>query len=692
MLHIKIDDLPENVSMYQAVENCYSNEVRFIWSRLKDGMSVLIRCEKQIIPYLQLIIKKKLTKEGKQIAIIDGRSDSSEAMQTSRINKIVNHFRDIVYSSETDKIFLLPYLDIITSIAHGALSMEGKEIMTIIHENPFLVLAAFEDPDFPIPDLIAQAFPAKTELVGIPRNKLHKLITRSEARKFAEKELNVMELYKYISGLNPVKLRQIMQIFDSKADYNVDIPEMSKEYFRELREYTATGNANLSGICLDRDIAGYSDVKDKIRENILGLLERAFKSGDVKEIEKIEGIIPKGIIFQGPPGTGKTLFAKGIAEAINATVHIVSGPELKSKWVGQGEANIRRLFARARSTAPSVIVFDEIDSIASHRSGESDGGAQAHHSMVNQLLTELDGFRKEELIFVVGTTNFVASLDEAFLRPGRFEYQIEIGYPKWEDRRAILSLYNEKLQTNLDDKDLDNLADWTERPTETFTPHTGDHLNAIMRNLKRHLINKGIDVVTGKDLISWLNKKSKLHKLSEKEEKVVAIHEIGHALMYHKYNRVDEIKRITIESGLTNALGMVEAKRKDLNMYTQSNLCQEISICLGGYSAEKIVFGEYSTGASQDLVRATFIAEDMVKRYGMGNLGVPRSYLDERGNANPYFYNVISPQVDAILIEILKEVTDYLTENKDLLNRLCENLLQERTLDKDQFEKVLQQT
>ncbi|RYX90923.1 AAA family ATPase, partial [bacterium] len=350
-----------------------------------------------------------------------------------------------------------------------------------------------------------------------------------------------------------------------------------------------------------------------------------------------------------------------------ASVYIISGPELKSKWVGEGEENIRRLFAKARSTAPSVIVFDEFDSIASRRGLNSDHSAsEASHSMVNQLLTELDGFRREELIFVIGTTNFPESLDPAFLRPGRFEYKIEIPYPEWEDRRAIIELYNQKLETNLDEKSLEMLTAWTSKITDTATYYTGDHINALMRNIKRHLLRESIDMIDDKVLLDWLKSEHKKHNLEEVEEKIVAVHEIGHTLMYHKYQRLDEVKQVTIESGITDALGMVEIKdKKNQNLYTEKHLRENIGTSLGGYVAEKIIFGQLSTGASVDLRNATHIAEEMVATYGMGNLAVPRVYIDDDGRLNPYFHNVVSPQIDLILVETLSEVTNYFTQHKE---------------------------
>lgn len=689
MLTIEIESLPKNISTHQAVEVCYSEQIRFAWSRLKEGISVIIKCEKQIIPYIQAILKKRLNAEGLQVSIVDGSTHSD----LPRLTGMVQGIRDLLNNVEKNKVFFIPYLDIITSTSKTSLSMEGKEIMTIIHENPFLSILAFEDPDFKLPDLIVQAFPAQIEMIGISRNKLSQLITSVEASKFALNVININELYKYVSGLNPVKFRHIMSIFAKKADYNINHPETLNEYYKELRQYTLRSDSDLSDIRLEEDIAGYDKVKAKIKLNIIDLLKKASLSNDEKKVKQIESLIPKGMIFYGPPGTGKTLFAKGIAESLNASVYIVNGPELKSKWVGEGEANIRALFAKARATAPSIIVFDEFDSIASARSINSGSSAsEASHSMVNQLLTEMDGFRKEEMIFLIGTTNFPQSLDPAFLRPGRFEYKIEIPYPDWDDRKAIIDLYNKKLDLNLNDDTLEMLTGWSSRITENATKYSGDDIYSLCRNIKRYMIRENIESINEKDLLNWLKSENKKHEFQEGEDKIVAVHEIGHTLVYYKYGRIDEVKHVTIESGVTDALGMVELNdTKEQNLYTEKRLKENIGMCLGGYVAEKTLFNQLSTGASGDLKNATHIAEQMVTTFGMGSLEIPRVYVDDEGRVNPYYNNVVSPQIDTILFECLNEIQKYFNENKQIIEDLSNKLLEKRTIDIVELKKILKE-
>ncbi|HEY9842762.1 MAG TPA: AAA family ATPase [Candidatus Obscuribacterales bacterium] len=688
MLTVEIADLPDRISDYQALENAYPGEIQQAFARLQEGLSVLIRCDKQIVPYLQAVLRKKLQTDGFEVSILDGRTRGDEP-PASRIQTVVNQLRELLHQHDQRKLYFLPYLDIVTT-SRGGLTAEAREIMTLIHENPLLTLVTFEDPEFPLPELIAQAFPVRLEMLGIERARLPRLITRAEARKFAVTQLNLMGLYKYVSGLNPIRLRNILQSFGRKADCDPADPGQLEDYYQQLRQLTLRSGAGLSRIRLEADIAGYAGVKRQLRENILDLLARANQSADEAAIRSLESLVPRGLIFHGPPGTGKTLFARAMAEALDATVHLVSGPELKSKWVGEGEGNIRRLFAQARASAPAVIVFDELDSLAAARQHSDDSASGAAHSMVNQLLTEMDGFRKEELVFVVGTTNFAESLDNAFLRPGRFEYQILVDYPDYEDRLAILTLYNQRLDTGLSDEQLKTLANWSGRPTPQGTRHSGDHLNALIRDLRRYQLRESLTGMDGEAFAAWLRSRQVQHALTEAEERIVAVHESGHTLALYCYGQQDEIERVTLESGLSDALGLVEFKdRGEEKLYTRAKLRARIAVALGGYAAEELLLGETSSGASADLAKATQLAEYMVAQLGIGNLQIPRTYCDAEGAVNPYFYSLVSPQIDALLLEMLGELREHFKARREQLEALIAELLSKRTLEPAELEALL---
>src|SRR5262249_13373066 len=270
--------------------------------------------------------------------------------------------------------------------------------------------------------------------LGVARPRLRHLVTQKEARKFG-RQFNPWTLYKHVSGMNAVRLRKLLSTLEGE-----DYPTDPRNALRQVRPSPMAGQLQIPHVDLENDIGGYAKVKERLRAEILDVLAFKDRILDAEEITRLEELIPRGMIFWGPPGTGKTLFAKAMATAIGAAITVVSGPELKSRWVGEREETLRQIFHRPRPSAPAIIVFDELDSFAAARGTYQGSGVE--HSMVNQLLTEMDGFHREELVFVVGTTNFVEILDPALLRPGRFEFHLYIPYPDGDDRREILRVYD----------------------------------------------------------------------------------------------------------------------------------------------------------------------------------------------------------------------------------------------------------
>jgi cell division protease FtsH len=409
----------------------------------------------------------------------------------------------------------------------------------------------------------------------------------------------------------------------------------------------------------------------------------------------MEELIPKGMIFWGPPGTGKTLFAKAVATEIGAAVTIVSGPELKSKWVGESEENLRQIFHKARQSAPSIIVFDELDSFASARGTYTGSGVE--HSMVNQLLTEMDGFHRDEMVFVVGTTNYVEILDPALLRPGRFEFHLHIPYPDAKDRREILEIYNRKMSLHMTSEALQHAV----RRTGEFVPGTasgtrysGDHLNALCRAVARlHLCERNQEAApaaetTPEDVERAITLWTERPDLSEKERRVVATHEAGHAVTSLFCPHAPPIERISILGDAAGALGFVryqDATRR--YVVTRGELLDDICVLMGGREAEQLLLDDLSIGSSQDLQRATAIARALVEEFGMGGeeVGVVRFHHDtesrRRSDLSEEQLRSLDRRVREVLEESRQRCIAILGENRVLVETLRDLLLEKKIID-----------
>src|SRR5262245_40797558 len=463
-------ELPQELTAEQAVEAAYSTELAEVASRLQRALPCLIECDKELAPFLYLNLRNRLRPHNLRCLYLDGRPRQEEqqgAMPMGMMGTMISQLREAVRGSVERRVVVLPHLDLLTT-SQGGLTAEAREVIPLLYENPELVWLGFKDPSFPLPRVIDNLFPHRISLLGIGRSRLRHLVTQRESRKFG-REFNPWNLYKHVSGVNAVRLRRLLSTLEGE-----DYPADPRKAYRQLRQATLVGSLEVPAIDLDRAIGGYAKVKDRLRKKILDVMASKDRSSDADEIGRYEELIPRGMIFWGPPGTGKTLFAKGMAASLGAAVTVVSGPELKSKWVGESEEGLRQVFHRARQSAPAIIVFDELDSFASARGTYTGSGVE--HSMVNQLLTEMDGFRKEELVFVIGTTNFVEILDPALLRPGRFEFHLHIPYPDNDDRREILKIYDKKMKLQMSEETLEYAVRRTGRG---YTTPTGDRKSVV---------------------------------------------------------------------------------------------------------------------------------------------------------------------------------------------------------------------
>src|SRR5262245_1133882 len=688
-------ELPQELTAEQAVEAAYAPDLAEVASRLQRALPCLIECDKELAPFLYLNVRDRLRAHNRRCLYLDGRPRADEQPGTvpmGMMGTMIAQLREAVRGAVDRRVVVLPHLDLLTT-SQGGLTAEAREVIPLLYENPELVWLGFKDPSFPLPRVIESLFPHRISLLGIARNRLRHLITQREARKFG-REFNPWQLYKHVSGVNAVRLRRLLATLEGE-----DFPADPRRAYRQLRQATLTGALEVPNIDVDRDIGGYATVKKQLRSEIIDVLSRRDHMLDADEISRIEELIPRGMIFWGPPGTGKTLFAKGMAAALGAAITVVSGPELKSKWVGESEDNLRQIFHRARQSAPSIIVFDELDSFASARGTYTGSGVE--HSMVNQLLTEMDGFRKEELVFVIGTTNFVEILDPALLRPGRFEFHLHIPYPDNDDRRDILKIYDKKMKLQMTDEALEYAVRRTGRgyTTPTGTPFSGDHLNALCRAVARLRIrdprtNPRLPADIEKGLTEWIDRP----RLTTAEERVLATHEAGHAVVSLFCPHAPPIERITIESENPWAFGYVSHQDPAHRfIQTRNFYLDAICVALGAREAECLLLDDLSMGAVQDLQTATAIARDLVEVHGMGGpeVGIARYRADDNNDRRRHDLSETQKEtIDRAIHEILEaerqRATQILRDNKPMLEMLRDLLLEKKTLEAKSVRDVVQ--
>jgi ATP-dependent Zn protease len=330
---IKESELPQELTAEQVVEAAYSAELAEVASKLQRSLPVLIEADKDLAPWLYLNIRNRLRAVNIQCLYLDGRPRQEEQqgpMPMGMMGTMIAQLREAVRGGTAlqRRIVVLPHLDLLTT-SQGGLTSEAREVIPLLYENPELVWVGFKDPSFPLPQVIENLFPHRVSLLGIARNRLRYLVTRKESRKFG-REFNPWSLYKHVSGVNAVRLRKLLSTLEGE-----DYPANAAKVYRQLRQATLGGTLEVPNISFDKDIGGYVKVKEQLRNEVLNLLARKDALTNEEQIRSIEELIPKGMIFWGPPGTGKTLFAKAMASEIGAAITVVSGPELKSKWVGE---------------------------------------------------------------------------------------------------------------------------------------------------------------------------------------------------------------------------------------------------------------------------------------------------------------------------------------------------------------------
>ena len=440
-----------------------------------------------------------------------------------------------------------------------------------------------------------------------------------------------------------------------------------------------------------KDVAGLQEEKEELEEIVEFLKDPA-------KFTKVGARIPKGVLLEGAPGTGKTLLAKAIAGEAGVPFFSISGSDFVEMFVGVGASRVRDLFEEAKHHAPCIVFIDEIDAVARRRGTGMGGGPDEREQTLNQLLVEMDGFGVNEGIIVLAATNRVDILDPAILRPGRFDRKITVNRPDVAGREEILRVHA-KNKPLAEDVDLKKVAQTTAGFTGADLENLLNEASIVAAKENRtYIIQKDIEKAFIKVGLG-VEKKSRV--ISDKEKRITAFHEAGHAILFHVLPDVDPVHMISIiPTGLGAAGYTMPLTEKDEMFLTKSHMLQDIMVSLGGRIAEEIVFNDITTGASNDIQKATKTARNMVTRYGMSEkLGVINYENDEdevfigRDLAHAKSHSeLISGKIDTEVKDIVddcyRKAKEIILEHMDVLNRCAELLLVKEKIGREEFEAL----
>ena len=440
-----------------------------------------------------------------------------------------------------------------------------------------------------------------------------------------------------------------------------------------------------------KDVAGLKEEKEEVKE-LIDFLKNP------KKFQRLGARIPKGVLLMGPPGTGKTLLARAVAGEANVPFYFISGSDFVELFVGVGASRVRDMFQQAKRNAPCLIFIDEIDAVGRQRGTGLGGGHDEREQTLNQLLTEMDGFGENTGIIIMAATNRPDVLDPALLRPGRFDRQVTVSLPDIRGREEILAVHakNKKLAS---DVTLKNLA----KRTPGFSGADLENLlnEAALLAVRRdknaitmHEVDEATDrVLMGPAKVS--------HKYSEKDRKLVAYHEAGHAVIGLKLASASDVQKVTIiPRGSAGGYNMMVPSEEKL-CSTKTDLLEQVTGLLGGRVAEEIVFKEVTTGAENDFSKATKIVRAMVTEYGMSDLGPLQleqqegaAFLGRDYNKTRNFSETVAHEIDIEMRKIIDkcyvDAKKIIKENRDLLNLIAETLLEYETLTKEQIDYLVE--
>jgi len=439
-----------------------------------------------------------------------------------------------------------------------------------------------------------------------------------------------------------------------------------------------------------KDVAGLKEAKEELVE-IVDFLKFPKKYLDMG------AKIPRGVLLVGGAGVGKTLLARAVAGEANVPFLSISGSEFVEMFVGVGSARVRDLFSMAKKTAPSIIFIDELDAIGRHRGAGIGGGHDEREQTLNQILVEMDGFEKETGVIILAATNRPDILDPALLRPGRFDRKIILDPPDVHDREEILKIHSK-------DKPLEKDVDFKEIAERT-PGFSGADLANVANEAALLAARYNKTKIEQKDFLEAIEKvllgpERKSHVLSKKEKEIAAYHEAGHALVSTFSPETEPVRKISIIARGMAAGYTLQAPSEARKMKTKNGFISEIATLLGGYTAEKVRFGEITTGASNDLQRASELARKLVKQYGMSSLG-PISFgekeeliflgkeISEQRNYSEKIAERIDAEVDIIIKEAQKRAELILIKHKSLLDKVAKNLIEKEIIEREEYEKLV---
>ena len=494
----------------------------------------------------------------------------------------------------------------------------------------------------------------------------------------------------FLNSVFPVLLAVIVMVFFFVMINNQSAGGNSKMMnFGKSRAKLSTGDGKVTL----KDVAGLKEEKEDLEEIVEFLKEPA-------KFTKVGARIPKGVLLEGAPGTGKTLLAKAIAGEAGVPFFSISGSDFVEMFVGVGASRVRDLFEEAKRHAPCIVFIDEIDAVARRRGTGMGGGHDEREQTLNQLLVEMDGFGVNEGIIVLAATNRVDILDPAILRPGRFDRKISVNRPDVGGREEILQVHA-KNKPLADDVDLKQIAQTTAGFTGADLENLLNEASIIaakddrafvkQEDIKKAFIKVGIGA----------EKKSRI--ISDKEKKITAYHEAGHAILFHVLPDVGPVYTVSIiPTGLGAAGYTMPLPDKDEMFITKGKMLQDIMVSLGGRIAEEIIFNDITTGASSDIKKATSAARDMVTKYGMSeNIGVINYNSDDdevfigrdlahAKNHSEFISGEIDKEVKSIIDECYRKAKEIILEHTDVLHKCADLLLEKEKIGRDEFEALFE--